>query len=283
MPSAVTVERSSPLAAVTIFAARHRLPSTSAVVLQDGSNLSVHLAPSPVVVRVATFAGHIRVDPLPWLEREVALATYLASIGASVMAPSDLVPVGPHVIDGWALTAWRYVEHVPGLVPETWASFAALDELHEAMRGFSGDLPAMGPVTDDLDRALSAGLRDEVFGPSRIEEWRGRRDELLVGLLAIAPDRQALHGDAFPRNSLVRPDGRIVWIDFEDCCSGPVLWDLGTLVRQGEPDPEVEALIARRYGTEALQTAVALRQVQLEVWKALHEARRSKGLELPPE
>src|SRR6478672_797315 len=135
-PAASRHAPASLFAAATIFAALHRFPSTSAVVLKDGSNLSVHLAPSPVVVRVATFTGHIRVDPLPWLEREVALATYLASIGASVMAPSDLVPVGPHVIDGWALTAWRYVEHVPGLVPETSASFAALDELHEAMRGF---------------------------------------------------------------------------------------------------------------------------------------------------
>jgi hypothetical protein len=69
-------------------------------VLKDGSNLLVHLAPAPVVLRVATFTALIRGDGLPWLEREVSLVSYLADVGASVMPPSDLVPPGPHVVGG---------------------------------------------------------------------------------------------------------------------------------------------------------------------------------------
>ena len=81
--------RSAALAAGQALAARYGLRSGTPVVLKDGSNLLVHLAPAPVVLRIASFTALIRGDPLPWLEREVVLVTYLASVGAAVMPPSD--------------------------------------------------------------------------------------------------------------------------------------------------------------------------------------------------
>jgi len=262
--------------------ALHGLPIDRAVVRKDGSNLIVHLAPAPVVLRIATFTGEIRTDPLPWLEREVALVSHLAAVGASVMPPSDIIPPGPHVVGGWAMSAWRYVEHRPDLVPDTAASLAALDDLHAALRSYDHDLPLLNPTGDDLERALRFGLAHGVFDEARVDAVRHRRDELAAAVLSTTLDRQALHGDAFPRNSLVARDGRIVWIDFEDCCSGPLLWDLATLIRQGSPDPAVRSRVAERYGAEALETAIELRQVQLDVWNVLHDARRSGTLGSQP-
>jgi thiamine kinase-like enzyme len=68
----------------------------------------------------------------------------------------------------------------------------------------------------------------------------------------------------------------VVWIDFEDCCSGPRLWDLATMIRQGGGEP-VAAVVRARYGDVAMRNAIALRQVQAEVWTILHDARQMNG------
>jgi hypothetical protein len=266
----------TPLQAVAKLAAEHRVRFDELVVLKDGSNLLVHLAPLPVVLRVATFTAQIRLEPLPWLQREADLVSYLASIGAAVMAPSDAIPVGPHVVGRWAMSAWQYVEHRNGEVPDDRSALAALDELHEAMRGYLGELPLLNPAADDLDRAIAFGVGHGLFSPDQAQDVRGRRDAVLAELVAAAPDRQALHGDAFMQNSLVTDHG-IVWIDFEDCCSGPLVWDQAVLFRRVE-DEAVAAIIRSRHDPEALQAAVALRTVQADVWGVLHEARAEGNL-----
>ena len=114
-----------------------------------------------------------------------------------------------------------------------------------------------------------------MIGIERADELRGRRDDLIAQLTSIAPDIQAQHGDAFPRNSLLTPTG-VVWIDFEDCCSGPVLWDLAILIRQGGGE-QVAEVVRGRHGLEAVEIAIALRGIQGEVWTILHDARASHG------
>ena len=92
--------RVGPLDAAVAVAREHGVRVDEPRVLKDGSNLLVHLEPAPVVIRVATFTARIRLDPLPWLAREVRLATALADVGAAVAPPSDAMPAGPHVRDG---------------------------------------------------------------------------------------------------------------------------------------------------------------------------------------
>ncbi len=261
----------TPLQAAAALATEHRVPFDEPVVLKDGSNLLVHLAPSPVVLRIATFTARVRGDALPWLAREAALVAHLASVGAAVMAPSDLVPPGPHLVGGWAMTAWRYVDHRRGAIPDGWSSLAALDALHDAMRTYPGELPRLVPATDDLDRAMAFAVGEGLLAPERAAELGIRRDALLADLVASAPERQALHGDAFPKNSLVTERG-IVWIDFEDCCSGPPIWDLAILARRVE-DEALTEIVRGRHGRDALAAATALRAIQADVWTCLHDAR----------
>ena len=172
------------------------------------------------------------------------------------------------------MTAWAFVDHVRDAVPGPLEALAALDDLHAAMRRVDADLPLLGPATTDLDLAIDTALRLGLIGADDAADRRRRRDVLLERLLAAAPDRQPLHGDAFPRNSLVTPDGRVVWIDLEDCCLGPAAWDQAILLRRTE-DPAVEAILRARDGHGALDHAIALRAVQADVWTILHEARRA--------
>ena len=97
--------------AVRTLLAEHGLPADRLETWKDGSEFLVRPVPAPVILRVATFTGRIRRDPMPYLEREVALVTWLASRGAPVMAPAEAMPAGPHLVDGWGIAAWRFVDH----------------------------------------------------------------------------------------------------------------------------------------------------------------------------
>jgi Ser/Thr protein kinase RdoA (MazF antagonist) len=240
-------------------------------VLKDGSNLVVHLRPAPVVLRLATLTARVRLDPWPYLEREVALVGFLAAVGAPVMRPSDLVGPGPHLVDGWALTAWGFVEGSSGTAPSPVGAFRALDDLHAALRGYPGSLPLLNPAGDDLDRALRLCVETGLLEAAEAADRAELRDELRDRLLEVASNVQPLHGDAFARNALVTPAGSI-WIDFEDCCSGPLIWDLATLVKR-DPDAALISEVERRHGKEALQLAMALREVQEDAWRLIHGAR----------
>ena len=240
--------------------------------LKDGSNLVVHLRPAPVVLRVSTLTARVRLDPWPYLEREVALVGFLATEGAPVMRPSDLVEPGPHLVDGWALTAWGFVEGSTGTAPSPVGAFRALDSLHAALRGFPDALPLLNPAGDDLDRALRLCVETGLLEADEAADRAELRDELRDCLLEVSGDVQPLHGDAFARNALMSPAGP-VWIDFEDCCSGPLIWDLATLVKR-DPDAALISEVERRHGKEALQLGMALREVQEDVWRLIHGARR---------
>lgn len=265
--------RLTPLEAAVALGARYGLEQGDVGILKDGSNVLVHLAPTRVVVRVATFTGLIRRDPLPFLEREVAVTTGLVALGAAVAPPSVLLPPGPHVIEGWAMTAWAWVDHEPGAVPDPATALRALDALHVSIRELRLDLPVLNPACADLDLAIGFAIEHGLLGVRPALAMQRRRDALVDALLALAPDRQALHGDAFPRNSLVTPAG-VVWIDFEDCCAGPVAWDHAILVRDTE-DADVEYELRARDGDAALDAAIELRGIQARVWRILHDARRS--------
>jgi len=240
-------------------------------VLLDGSNLLVHLTPAPVVIRVATFTAFIRHDPAPWLRREVSLATYLAGVGASVVPPYDEVAAGPHLVDGWWMTVWRHVPHDPTVVASVRELLRSLDELHEALLGYPGELPLLGPATSDLDLALVCCVDNGLMSAAGAAQIVAQRDELLP--LVSALPFQAQHGDAHPRNVLVAADGQLLWNDFEDSCSASPLWDLAVLARRDESG--VAALAARdRYGPAAFDAMLGLRSPQGDVWTVLHTARR---------
>ena len=87
-------------------------------IIADGSNVLVHLVPSPVVARVATTTALVRKPAEWWLALDLDLAGYLAARDFSVVPPSRELPPGPHQHDGLALTFWEFVEHDRNYVAE---------------------------------------------------------------------------------------------------------------------------------------------------------------------
>jgi hypothetical protein len=262
--------------AVRTLLAAHGLPGDRLETWKDGSNLLVRPHGAPVILRVATFTGRVRRDPMPYLEREVALVTWLASRDAPVMPPADAMPPGPFRVDGVGIAAWRFVDHRPGVIASPTAALAALDRLRAVLREYPGELPAYGPVTGDLDLALAFALEAGILAPSSVDDVRRRRDVLLSRLRALDPALEPQHGDAFPRNTVTDLAGTVTWIDLEDACRASPAWDLAVLVRH-TGDAGVRAAAEARVGRDVLDTAIALRGVQGEVWNALHDARVARG------
>src|SRR6201999_2330880 len=65
-------------------AARLGLACAEPAVLADGANVIVHLAPAPVVAKVAASTRAVRPDPDRWLQRELDLAAWLQVTGVPV-------------------------------------------------------------------------------------------------------------------------------------------------------------------------------------------------------
>ena len=211
------------LLAARAVAAEHGVRSTEPRVLRDGVNVVVHLAPAPVVARVATLTPLLRTSPLRSFAREVAVAGALAAAGAPVVAPSDLLPPGPHRYAGLELSFWQYVEVLPA-TPSPGEAAGALVELHGYLAALPVDGAPLDTPLDDLARFVSLG-RAWGAAPAQLDRLRERLAELRPRLDG---EVVRLHGDAHPGN-LLATRGGWRWTDLEDTCAGPRTWDLACL------------------------------------------------------
>ena len=210
------------VAAARAVAGAHGIAVDEPRVLHDGANVVVHLHPAPLVARVGTLTRLLR-DGTTSFAREVSLASALAATGAPVVPPSDLLPPGPHEHAGTVLSFWPYQELRPeGAAPEqaarAWTELRGHLDAIDAHRAAAGH-PARRPR--GVRRARPAlGRRRRVLAPAsaRLGELRGPLDG----------EMRQLHGDAHPGNLLATREAGC-WADLEDCCSGPVQWDLVAL------------------------------------------------------
>lgn len=198
-------------------------------ILAEGCAVRVHLKPAPLVARVSTLTALLRQPIDVWLRREVEVAGFLASRGAPVVAPSDLLPAGPHWHNGFCVSFWSYVKPLQSEPPSIAVASSMLSALHRTLREYPGALPLLAPPLSDIPSSLA-----------RMEAQRAISAEDL-GLLRRAFARlssrltpeslgalQPLHGDAHVYNLIASERGWL-WNDFEDVCLGPVAWDLASM------------------------------------------------------
>ncbi|WP_433438558.1 phosphotransferase [Nonomuraea sp. CA-141351] len=267
------VSTSAALAVAVSLAEEHGVQVRDPVVLNDSFNLRIHLRPAPVVARVPTVTALGRARPADALRREVAVVSYLHGQGVPVVPPSDLLPAGPHLRDGVAVSFWTHVEHDPGHQMSPEVAGRALAALHEALRGFPGGMPYLGPVLDEPLRLLE--LLDGEVPPdvlARLRDAHAGLAERLTGRPA-----QAVHGDAHPGNLLATPAG-LLWNDFEESMAGPVEWDLACLLRTRRLDGRAAV---RAYGHDpddpGLRDLLAARGLQGTLWMLVRALRLPAG------
>lgn len=245
------------VAAATRLAERHGVRVSEPVVLAERYAVRVHLRPAPLVARVSTFTALLRHPVDAWLGRELDVTRYLHGRGAPVVPPSDLLPAGPHLEDGFAISFWSFVAPVSDEPPAPEVAASMLAELHCALREYPGELPRLAPPLNDIPRGLARLERmPQVVEASDVAMLRRVADRLMPTLEDATSSIQPLHGDAHVHNVITSAHGPL-WNDFEDVCRGPVAWDLTTL-----SDPENRMLAAYPDAPPA-ETVEAYRRVRL--------------------
>lgn len=275
-----SIERRA-VAAARAVAAEHGLPGEAAEVINSASNVLVWLRPAPVVARVMTGTVALHDDPERWLGHEVAVLGFLAPSGLAV-APSPLIAPGPHRRDGLWMTFWEKVEHRRrrDLYADAEPLGRALRELHDELAGFSGELPGLVDLRDDIARLLGRLRPSADLGAERIESLAERLAALGESVFEAPWPAQALHGDASLSNLLPCAPGRLVWNDFEDTFRGPVHWDLAGYLMSLEyrgADPAFVARALAAYGCierEELAAFTAAHELYDEVWRSYDAQRR---------
>jgi hypothetical protein len=276
------IEEDRALAAARAVAAEHGVDCEDAEVLSAGSNVLVHLRPTPVVARVMTGTVVQHDDPERWLRREVGVTEFLAPTGLAVRS-SPLIAPGPFERDGLWMTFVELVEgnghqEQLGSGDDAERFGRALRELHEALAPYDGDLAGFVDLGRDIERLRRALRPSAELSAGRIDLLGERLAALRQALFAASLPAQALHGDASVGNLLHTPSG-VLWNDFEDTFRGPVQWDVSgyliSLQWRGADDAFVDRAL-KAYGgldREELAPFTAGHQLYDEIWKA-YDARR---------
>jgi hypothetical protein len=263
--------RNAVSAAVSV-AREHGLTCSTPEVLADGSNVLVHLPPAPVIARVATTTALVRRPIERWMALDLDIAGFLTAQGLPVVPPSAELLPGPHQWNGFTLTFWQYEQHDRSRAAATEEVGPLLREIHAALRSYPGKLERLSPVFE-ISEWLDEVETWNVFQDADIAMLRRGHKQIVDKIQALKLPEQPLHGDAHRKN-LLRIDGRLLWTDFEDACSGPVEWDLACWIRTSLESREA-ALVSygRNIGSEALGPFMEARDLQGAVWGAILSTR----------
>jgi hypothetical protein len=274
----------SSLAAAQAVAREHGVACDEAVLIAAGSNALVHLKPAPVVARVMTGTAVLHDDVEQWLAREVAVGAFLAERTDLVVAPSDILPPGPHEQDGLWMTLWKFVAHdAQAPPPQPGELGRSLRELHAALADFPGDLAPLSEIRDWLKRLLAELRPSPPLTQRDIDRLGFELDALTPAVFESSLPAQALHGDASMGNVL-RTDNGLLWNDLEDVCAGPVAWDIAGLVAsartRGHSAKFTEELLAAygEPGIEDLETFLEAHALYDVVWQAFEARRRPRAM-----
>lgn len=232
-------------------------------VLHDMFSVVVHLAPSPVVVRVPVVLPP-GLDGAPQAARqarELAVVAWLAERGLPVVRPSPLVPREPVQRDGFSMTFWEFVDVDTSRQPDFIAEAALAADLHASLRDYPGELPFLSPLAETVPTCL-AFLEENLglLAPADLERARSEwavLEPVLSSRESFARafpkvDVQPIHGDA-PSYNIIRTTSGVRYADFEDVNLGPVEWDLSFL---GPDGATVYNTAAARAGIRPLDPAV---------------------------
>jgi hypothetical protein len=231
-------------------------------ILQDGSTLVLRLTET-LVARVVQDRDGPR-QGTEWFARENAVAQHLTQHGAPVIPLHPDLPPGPHEHLGYPMNFWEFVTRVAA-DPKPAEMGRTLWQCHETLRSFSEPLPALGILTETV-----AILDKRDLFPADTQRMLSDRLTRSLEVLGHLPT-QPLHGDAHMGNLMNTTRG-LLWTDWEDAFSGPVEWDVASLIWNAQildEDHATVTAIREAYGPvneTALNQSLIARAAVMTAW-----------------
>ncbi|OJT17201.1 aminoglycoside phosphotransferase [Archangium sp. Cb G35] len=261
-PTDLEARKARAITAATSAGRALGLEVTDPKVLHDVFSVVVHLAPSPVVVRVPVVLppGRDVASVAARQARELAVVSWLADRGLPIVRPSPLVPRAPVQRDGLSMTFWEFVEVDASRQPDFIAEAALAAGLHAALRDYPGELPFLSPMTAVPTFLARLEENPGLIAPADLE--RARSEWAVLGPVLSSREGfakafpnagiQPIHGDA-PSYNILRTASGVRYADFEEVTLGPAEWDLAFLGPEGAA---VYNEAAARTGVRPLDPAV---------------------------
>jgi len=159
---------------------------------------------------------------------------------------------------------WEFVTRID-IAPEPQVIGHTLRQCHDHLRSFSEPLPFLGILTE----TLAILEQRDLFPPAT---QRMLFDRLIQSTEALKSfPVQPLHGDAHMGNFMNTTRGLLL-TDWEDAFSGPVEWDVASLIwnaRILDEDHDTVQAILDAYGpvdADALQHSLVARAAVITAW-----------------
>jgi hypothetical protein len=230
------------------------LAGAAPIVLSDAGSLILHLAPHPVVARIAKpIPGGDPARCRETLARELDVARHLLAHGIPAVPFATGIPAGPHPICGTWMTLWRYVQ--PAVLPSLSEEqvIDRINEMAQALVEYNGPLPVLGAWGNAAAGAET--LLPMSGSDPRVAELLDafyQADRQIRNRSGLVP----AHGDAHPGN-LIPSGAGWLWNDFEDVSLMPEYWDLAsylgnTALFHGLRHRLVEYVVIRKIKTAEL-------------------------------
>jgi hypothetical protein len=212
-----------PIRAATETALAHGITPDRCDILQNGNTLVLRLTETLVARVVQDMDGPRK--GTEWFARETAMALHLTQHGAPIIPLHPGLPSGPHEHLGYTLNFWLYVTSVD--TPPTPAEIGrTLRQCHDILRTFPQPLPKLAILTESLE--LLETLKQRSLFPQATLDLL--RDHLTASIEVLSAfPHQSLHGDAHLGNLMHTTVG-LLWADWEDTFSGPVEWDVASVI-----------------------------------------------------
>lgn len=216
-------ETQRPIEAARQTAISHGISPDRVEVLQNGNTVVLRLTETLVARVVADLDGPRQGGE--WFSREIAVAEHLARAGAPVIPVHPDIPPAPHECDGYTLNFWQYVERIPQ-DPDAVSIGSTLYQCHNLLRSFGDPLPELA-ILHESRNLLGTLEQRGLFPHSTLALLREALSSTIQSLSTC--NMQPLHGDAHLGNLMNTAQG-LLWTDWEDTFSGPVEWDLASII-----------------------------------------------------
>jgi streptomycin 6-kinase len=258
----MTSSTNLPIRAATETAMAHGITPDRCDILQDSSTLVLRLTET-LVARVVQDVQGPR-QGTEWFQRENAIAQHLTQQGAPVIPLHPDLPAGPHQHLGYPMNFWQFVTRIES-DPEPASVGLTLRRCHEIMRHFTQPLPKLAILTESLSI-----LQDRALFPQSTQ--RMLQDHLTRSIAVLSEySHQPLHGDAHMGNFMNTTSGLLL-TDWEDTFSGPVEWDLASVIWNAlllDEDHATVKVIREAYGPvdeRALNYSLIGRAAVMTAW-----------------
>jgi thiamine kinase-like enzyme len=255
--------------AAVAAASRYGVVTDRCDILQDGHTLVVRLNET-LVVRVVTDIDGPR-QGLDWFKRETAVAAHLTQHHAPVIPLHPDLPATAHQHEGYAMNFWQFVT-ATSAEPDARKIGRTLYECHEILRHFPEPLPSLAILHESL-AILEKSVEKSYFDAATVELLK-RHLQQSIDVLAPLP-AQPLHGDAHMGNLMMTTQG-MLWTDWEDAFSGPVEWDLASIIWNAKLLDDDQALVngilksyqaaGGRYDESVLEQCLIARAAVMSAW-----------------